>query len=482
MQITNPYLPSWEYVPDGEPHVFGDRVYLYGSHDRFNGSFYCQNDYVCWSAPVEDLTNWRYEGIIFRKTQIPGNEDGSRIMQAPDVARGADGRYYLYINIAMGVEVHIAVCDSPAGPYQYLDCVRWPGGKPFGQRHTDPTPFDPAVFVDEDGRVFLYVGNSFEHPVLNRLGRLIGMKKIQALGGWVVELQRDMRTVKGKVKPTVPGPQRCKGTEFESAPFFEASSMRKYDGKYYFIYSSVHSHDLSYAVSEYPDRDFHYGGTLLSNGNVGIGDSPEASFFWGNNHGSLLRIGTAYYVFGHRQTNRHEFSRQAIAEPIRFADGRFEQAEYTSRGLNGAPLKGKGRYSASIACYLTAVDGACKVSELGERDDVPYLTQSGEDREEAPDQYVANLRMGATVGFKDFMLQGKTLVSVRAKADGEGNLLVKTEPKGSPVAQIAVAKAEQVVDLSADRPILANGIHGLYFTYEGSGAVALHSFALEEAE
>lgn len=49
----NPYLPSWEYVPDGEPHVFGKRVYIYGSHDRFAGYAFCQNDYVCWSAPVE---------------------------------------------------------------------------------------------------------------------------------------------------------------------------------------------------------------------------------------------------------------------------------------------------------------------------------------------------------------------------------------------------------------------------------------------
>ena len=33
-QSYNPYLPSWEYIPDGEPHVFGDRVYIYGSHDK----------------------------------------------------------------------------------------------------------------------------------------------------------------------------------------------------------------------------------------------------------------------------------------------------------------------------------------------------------------------------------------------------------------------------------------------------------------
>ena len=39
--LKNPYLPSWEYIPDGEPHVFDGRVYVYGSHDLFNGWVYC---------------------------------------------------------------------------------------------------------------------------------------------------------------------------------------------------------------------------------------------------------------------------------------------------------------------------------------------------------------------------------------------------------------------------------------------------------
>ena len=68
-QFVNPYLPSWEYVPDGEPHVYNGRVYVYGSHDMFNGFVYCQKDYVCWSAPEDDLTNWRYEGVIYEKTR-----------------------------------------------------------------------------------------------------------------------------------------------------------------------------------------------------------------------------------------------------------------------------------------------------------------------------------------------------------------------------------------------------------------------------
>ena len=37
-RVFNPYLPRWEYIPDGEPPAFGDRVYVYGSHDRFNGA------------------------------------------------------------------------------------------------------------------------------------------------------------------------------------------------------------------------------------------------------------------------------------------------------------------------------------------------------------------------------------------------------------------------------------------------------------
>jgi hypothetical protein len=51
-QVFNPYLPSWEYIPDGEPYVFGDRVYVYGSHDSFGAPIFCVKDYVCWSAPV----------------------------------------------------------------------------------------------------------------------------------------------------------------------------------------------------------------------------------------------------------------------------------------------------------------------------------------------------------------------------------------------------------------------------------------------
>ena len=94
-QAYNPYLPSYEYVPDGEPYVFGDRLYVYGSHDKFNGDTFCVNDYVCWSASVDDLGDWRFEGIIFKSEQDPLAKGKPTVMSAPDVERGQEGRYYL---------------------------------------------------------------------------------------------------------------------------------------------------------------------------------------------------------------------------------------------------------------------------------------------------------------------------------------------------------------------------------------------------
>jgi len=66
-QACNPFLPSYEYIPDGEPRVFGDRVYIYGSHDKFNGTEYCMNNYVCWSASVKIWQTGNMRGEYLKK-------------------------------------------------------------------------------------------------------------------------------------------------------------------------------------------------------------------------------------------------------------------------------------------------------------------------------------------------------------------------------------------------------------------------------
>ncbi len=134
MQAFNPYLPSYEYVPDGEPRVFGDRLYVYGSHDAFNGGDFCVNDYVCWSAPVDDLGNWQYEGVIYRKNQDPQNPNGKRRLCAPDVVQGVDGRYYLYYEFADLIVTAVAVCDTPAGQFEFLGHVQKSDGSIYGEK------------------------------------------------------------------------------------------------------------------------------------------------------------------------------------------------------------------------------------------------------------------------------------------------------------------------------------------------------------
>ena len=125
--IGNPYLPLWEHVPDGEPRVFEDpdipgkfRVYVTGSHDTRVES-YCGQDDRQWSAPVENLADWRDEGPVFTYC-----ENGNwSTMYAPDlveVTRRDDGtrKYYLYPHALMHTPM-VCVGDRPDGPFTVLN-------------------------------------------------------------------------------------------------------------------------------------------------------------------------------------------------------------------------------------------------------------------------------------------------------------------------------------------------------------------------
>ena len=186
-QVFNPYLPSWEYIPDGEPYVFGDRVYVYGSHDSFGAPIFCVKDYVCWSAPVTDLSDWRYEGVIYRKNQDPSNKLGIRCLYAPDVTQGPDGRYYLYYAFDFMGEMGVAVCDTPAGKYEFYGHVHFKDGHVWGKKSGEPFPFDPGILVDDDKRVYLYSGFATKVPAVASRGRNLTNE-----GGVVLELEQDM--------------------------------------------------------------------------------------------------------------------------------------------------------------------------------------------------------------------------------------------------------------------------------------------------
>lgn len=471
-QAFNPYLPSWEYTPDGEPHVFGDRVYVYGSHDRFRGQTYCLNDYVCWSAPVDDLADWRYEGVIFKKTDDPDNPDGEGCLFAPDVTRGPDGRYYLYYVLSNKGYVSVAVCDAPAGKYAYLGNVRYPDGVRLGEKPGDEPQFDPGVLTE--GEVtYMYTG-------------FCGPWDKTRTGPMMTVLGADMLTVIEPPVTIMPSAPYAKGTQWEGHEFFEASSIRRFGDTYYFVYSSIVMHELCYATSKRPGGDFHFGGVLVSNCDMHIDSYKPANkpmYYGANNHGGMVQIRDRTYIFYHRHTDGTNYSRQGMAERIWIApDGSVRQVEMTSCGLNGGPLVGKGTYPAYIACNLftdreSVYTGGSGGNGFWMDGCFPKITQDGRDGDEEVG-YIANMTESATCGFKYYDCKGVRRVGIRVRGYAGGRFEVKTAWDGPVLGSIPVRFTNLWTDYSADIAI-PDGVNAIYLTYRGPGSAQLASFTLE---
>lgn len=479
-QAFNPYLPAYEYVPDGEPYVFGDRVYVFGSHDEARGTFYCTGDYVGWSAPVDDLGNWRYEGVIYRKNQDPVNADSSHLMFAPDVAVGPDGRYYLYYGLDFLPEISVAVSDRPGGPYEFYGKVHWPADRHSGAVLCDDMPFDPSVLVDDDGRIYLYYGFCpwFDISIVENFK--------PSRGGMVVELEPDMMTVRRDPVVALPPLVRSEGTGFENHAFFEASSMRKINGTYYYLYSSNQGHELCYATSQYPDRDFTYGGAIVSNGDVGLPDRTAPVNYMGNNHGGLVQIKGQWYIFYHRQTHGTEFSRQGCAEPVAItADGRIPQVEITSFGL--APdrsMPAAGYCPAHVACHLAGPSGAWHIHAMEHAgDDDPMMIEWFDpNNPDGPVQIVSNLQDDAVAGYKYFAFDPADPVrTIGLEMRGEGAwgevrvTLNAPGDAGHLVSHIPVDLDSSDWRLVQSSLEAVEGRHALYLEYRGTGRLDLQS-------
>lgn len=343
--MPNPYLPPWEYIPDGEPRVFGDRVYIYGSHDRKNETHFCDYKIKAWSAPLDRPGEWVCHGHIFH-TRADRDHEASTThtdheVYAPDVVE-KDGKYWLftYIFNALGC---VSVSDRPEGPFEFVSTYKYPEG-----HSRDNGIFnDPGVLVDDDGRVYIYCG--FEKP-------------------YMAELNGD------NMYEVLPGTHRIDHIQGEGeALFFEASSPRKIGDTYYFIYSPRIGSRLNYATSSSPTGPWTFGGTIVDNG---------VDYPGGNNHGSIACIKGQWYIFYHRMTNNTIMSRRACVERIQILpDGSIPQVEMTSLGFD----ESLNPYRETPAEYACVLKGGCFITErnLFERP-------------------VSDIRPGAVIGFKYF--------------------------------------------------------------------------------
>lgn len=427
--MANPILPLNEYIPDGEPHVFGDRVYLYGSHDKANSDRFCVQDYVVWSASIYDLNNWKCHGVSYRKDQDPRSKNGKLVdYYAPDCVKGNDGKYYLYYfasgpNCTPFGPISVAISDKPEGPFEYLGDVKYKTGDPVLDYLTN----DPTV-INDNGHIYLYygwgLGRDFRNKLIKPLYNFVlsklchrSLKAIKETNPSILscafcELEGDMLTVKDKPKAVLDSKTTAhKNSELYRHPFYEAPSIRKINGLYYLVYSSNENNELAYATSKYPDRDFSYRGVIISNSDLGYKGNKIRKNNSGTIHGGIENINGQYYIFYHRCTNNTDFSRQACMEPIEIReDGTIDQVEMTSQGSNPLPIKGKGLFSAAICCNLITKK-RIKLG-IGKQQSKPRIT------EENGELILKDLTKETKIVYKYFDLSNTKSIKINYKGTG----------------------------------------------------------------
>ena len=494
--VGNPYLPLWEHIPDGEPYVFEDpdnpgkeRVYIYGSHDS-RITDYCGMELVVWSASTDDLNHWRYDGEILRVNKNskgePFDSAGTAdVLFAPDVTlvTAPDGTktYYLYPNDQVGPRNGlIAKSNRPDGPFEVCN---WNADNP--EVCDGVLRFDPAVFVDDDGRVYGYWG--FE--------RSYGAELDPAT---MATVKPDAKVVEDMVSgKNQPGDFR----------FFEASSIRKIKDKYVFIYSRWTkdgefglpdtNYTLAYAYSDKPLGPWTYGGTIIDGRGRETNEQGEtiaSATVSGNTHGSICQINGQWYVFYHRQSGLNEFARQAMVAPIdvEVEEGpggkvSISEGEYNSEGFSLDGLDPLERHSAGIACWLTGPKvaehqwpnnkfyGSYVEASYGTDDkfDAPYALRNNTNR-------VVNNTDGSIVGYKYFNFtatkdkSGLQLLLRLIPEGVDGTIQVMADSpwasKGGKLLGTIELKSDmpkESTELSADLPDLSQltGKHAIFFTF-----------------
>ncbi len=469
---ANPYMPLWEHVPDGEPRVFtynGEtRIYLYGSHDT-KKTDYCGPDYVVWSAPVDDPTNWTCHGVCY--TASDGGD-----LYAPDVVQKGD-TFYMYAAENRGSSIMLVTSKCPWGPFEN------PVKTELG--------FDPGILVDDDGRTYAFWGFCESHAG---------------------ELNDDMATLKPEtVRHHIMGhskPFWIKEDDGHVDPvdgFFEASSPRKINGKYVLIYSKRYEYPkpsngvfgscngfLSYKWCDTPLGDYRPGGDISFNGGeviTGPDGNGIMTYQWGNNHGSLMKVKDQWYVFYHRQTGCNEYSRQAMVEPVDIAmgkDGKIYIGKITYE--NGEPVSSDVVEATSQGFYLNGLDAFATISAgytchmydgLGKPMYQDNAEGTNKDKRvahirpvyEGDSSPVVDIQSGATIGFKylNFGTEGASKAELTGDIPAGFKISIRIDSyDGKTVSVAEVSEDSKTVVFELGEKI--TGRHAVYFGFNTENA------------
>ena len=283
------YLIEGDYMADPSVHVFNSKLYIYPSHDwesgvpeNDNGDHFNMKDYhvFCTDDPMRGEV--KDCGVVLKTEDIPW---AGRQLWDCDVAE-KDGKYYMYFPLKDKTDIFrmgVAVADSPEGPF-----------KPMPSPIDGSYSIDPAVFKDGDGSFYMYFGGlwggqlqrykdnrALEHPNLPSGSEA-------ALPSRVVRLSDDMLGFAEEPRAVLILDENGNPLAADNPHrFFEASWMHKYNGKYYYSYSTGDTHLICYAVGDNPYGPFYYGGVILT---------PVVG--WTTHH-SIVEYGGKWYLFHH---------------------------------------------------------------------------------------------------------------------------------------------------------------------------------------
>ena len=283
------------YTADPSAHVFNGKIYIYPSHDvdpgdAFDdlGSHFAMEDYhiLSMDSPTSEAVD---NGLALHVNDVPW---AAKQMWAPDAAE-KDGKYYLFFPSKDhdGIfRIGVAVSDSPVGPFT-----------PQPDAIKNSFSIDPAVFKDDDGSYYMYFGGIWggqlqrwrtgkfnadqpESPVafLPEENEPALCPKIAKLTDDLLEFAEDVKDIlitDENGQPLLQGDTDRR--------FFEASWVHKYNGKYYFSYSTGDTHYLCYAIGDSPYGPFTYAGRIL-----------EPVVGWTSHH-SICAFENKWYLFYH---------------------------------------------------------------------------------------------------------------------------------------------------------------------------------------
>lgn len=287
-QVSKP-LVTHMYTADPSAHVFDGKLYIYPSHDVKQG--------ICDDAPGGGFGMVDYHVFSIDKVGGEVKDHGevlnvnnvpwaNRMMWAPDAAE-KDGKYYLYFPAKNNwglFQIGVAVGDSPSGPFK-----------------AEPNPIkgsysiDPSVFKDNDGSYYMYFGGIDGGQLQHYKGNTFGVHynfpdgEEPALAPRIAKMSDDMLEFAEEPKEIQllnKDGELLKGND-HAKRFFEAAWIHKYNGKYYFSYSTGNTHNICYAIGDNPYGPFTYQGVVL-----------EPVIGWTNHH-SICEFKGKWYLFYH---------------------------------------------------------------------------------------------------------------------------------------------------------------------------------------